>query len=214
MKKLISVFLMFAMILSFSACGTAKPEDTVKSYLSAAKKFDTEEMTKYVLETNSATDETTTVADEDEDEGEDDAFLDFFEAYMKDNASKLTYKTSNSEVDGENAVVTVEIKYVDGSALIKAVMGVYMQQMFASAFSNEKTSDEKTNAMMSEIMKEEMNKTAETFKEVALKINCVLKNKTWYIEEVSDELSNVLSSGFFNTMTEIGDGFSGFESDS
>lgn len=91
-------------------------------------------------------------------------------------------------------------------------MGEYMQLVFTSAFSDEEMTDAEMDAAMFTIMKDEMSKTTETFKDAALQINCVLQDKVWYIEDVSDEMADVLSSGLFGTMEDIGDSFSGFDS--
>lgn len=197
MKKVVSMFLALTMALSFSACRVAKPEDTIDSYLAAYKVFDTEKMDSYVLVPDNATDET--MAED------DDAYINFFVDYIKENANKMTYRITNSEMSGSNAVVTVEFKYVDGSPLMRSVMGVFMQRMFAEAFSGKESSDEDVEGMLTELLHQEIGKTIEIYKEVTLQIDCVLQDKTWHIATESDALQDVLTSGVFFTMQDMGE---------
>lgn len=195
-------------VFLFSACSASNPENAVKSYLSAYKNFNQEKMDKFLLETGDRAEGTTN------DDDKDDEYYKPFEEYIASNASKLSYDIIKSEVDGAKAVVTVDFKYVDGSDLFEAVMDAYMQKMFDFMASSAELPDGAIAAMLSDLMKEEMKKTPEVFEEATLQIECVRKDRTWYIEELSDEVANVLSSGLSAAMEDIGNNLEALDIDS
>lgn len=204
MKKLISGLLLFVMMVSLSGCGsTASAKGTVEQYFAAAKKLDTETMKKLIVPSN--TDDADMM--DDMNDAEEDASAKFFLDYLKTNAGKMTYKVLDETIDEDQAVVKVESRYVDGAPLIQATFGEAMIKMLGEAFSGQEPTEEETTQMFEDIMKEQQEKIDETFKTVTMDIDLVHQDDQWYIREVNDDMSDVISSGFFSALEGFGDAF-------
>lgn len=127
--------------------------------------------------------------------------------HLKTNAGKMTYKISESEVNGDKAVVTVDCKYVDGGVLLKATLGEAFAKILGMSFTGVEPTDEEMGQMFISIMQEQSKTLGETYSEDTLKINCIKQDDVWYIEEVSEEMLDVVMSGFISAGKEISDSF-------
>jgi len=200
MRKLISLLLILTLVLLTIGCSSqANPETAVKNYLEAVKKFDVETMNSLMAE-----------PEEDyfkemlEDEGE---MATYFMDYIKDNAKKIEYEIINTETEDNTAKVDVKAKFINGSPLIIETFGEFFKNLMAEAFSGNELSEEETEALMIEIMEEKSKEIETEFVETEFTINLVKKDNNWYLEEVSDELTNVVTSNFFKAFDEINESF-------
>lgn len=208
MKKLILTIILAAMLMAFSGCGAAKPDATVDKYFAAAQKMDVEAMALTIVPSNTEDLDRTKNLMNDDDK---DDYTKYFFDYLKSNAEKITYKITESEVDGDNSVVTVDCKYVDGGPLLKATIGEAFLQIFQMAISGVQATEEEMGQMFISIMEEQSAVLEETYKESTVKINLTMQEGTWYISEVSDEMVDVIMSGFISSGKEISDSFSELE---
>ena len=200
MRKLISLLLILTLVLLTIGCSSqANPETAVKNYLEAVKKFDVETMNSLMAE-----------PEEDyfkemlEDEGE---MATYFMDYIKDNAKKIEYEIINTETEDNTAKVDVKAKFINGSPLIIETFGEFFKNLMAEAFSGNELSEEETEALMIEIMEEKSKEIETEFVENEFTINLVKKDNNWYLEEVSDELTNVVTANFFKAFDEINESF-------
>lgn len=208
MKKLIVIITLICMLMAFSGCGAPKPDATVDAYFAAAQKLDVEAMALTIVPSNTQDlEETKNLINE---EKQDD-YTKYFLDYLKSNAGKIAYTITGSEVDGDSAIVTVDCKYVDGGPLLKATIGEAFLQIFQMAFSGVEATEEEMGQMFVSIMEEQSAVLEETYKESTVKINLTMQEGTWYISEVSDEMADVIMSGFISSGKEIADSFSELE---
>jgi len=205
MKKLIIIFVLPIILFLLAGCGTAGPEDTVDKYFTAAQKLDLISMAAYIAPSNTEDRDITTTLLEGEEQEE---FQKYALDYLKTNARKMTYSISGSEVNGDKAVVTVDCKYVDSGRILKATVGEMFAKLFGQAFSDVEMTDEENEQMFLNVMEEQIKTFDETFIEVTLNIDLVKMEDTWYIAEASDELLDVVASGFISAGKEISDSFS------
>lgn len=183
-----------------AGCSGAKPESTVEAFFTAGQKLDTEAMAATIL---SESEDGLAVPDELELD-ESNAYL---LEYFKTNAEKMTYEITESEVDGDKAVVTMNAKYVDGAPLIQATISSAFMKMLPLAFSGTEMTEEETNQMFADTMKEQSEIVTETFAEKTLKIDLVKEDNQWYITEITDEMIDVVMSGFMSLSTELDSAF-------
>ena len=205
MKKWKTIVVSALSIALLAGCSGAKPESTVEAFFAAGQKFDPEAMAATILSTNEQE-----VAETEELLLDDTN--DYLVEYFKANAEKMTYEVTKSEVDGDKAVVTVNAKYVDGAPMMKATVGSVFTKMFPLAFSGTELTEEETNQMFVDTMKEQAEIVPETFTETTLKIDLVKEDNEWYITEVTDEMMDVVMSGFMSLSTELDSAFGESES--
>ena len=205
MKKSLIILVLSIILLSLAGCGTVGPEDTVDKYFTATQKLDLISMAENIAPSNNEDRDKTTTLFEGEEQEE---FQKYALDYLKTNARKMTYTITGSEVDGDKAVVTVDCKYVDSGRILKATIGEMFAKLFGQAFSGVEMTDEETEQMFLNVMEEQIKTFDETFAEVTLNIDLVKMKDTWYITEASDELLDVVASGFISAGKEISDSFS------
>lgn len=205
MKKVITIAVMTVILLSFVGCATVKPENTVKKFFTATQTLDTEIMSSTIVTSNTSG----VTAIKDLLKGDKSEMPTYVTDYLKNNAAKMTYKVTGIEINGDKAVVMVDCKYVDGGPLFKATFTSFFMKALPLAFSGTELTQEQTNQMLIDIMKEQSKLISETFKEVSLKVNCVKKDKAWYISEITDEMKDVAMSGFISVGKEYNNAFGG-----
>lgn len=207
MKKLFAMIVTTVMMLSLAACGSSTPEATVDQYFAAAQKLDVESMVATIAPSNTENVEETTDMLNGEDQ---DDYTQYFLDYLKANAEKMTYTITDSDVDGDTAIVTVECKYVDGAPIIEATMGEVFSRVLGMAFSGAEPTEEEMAEMFISIMQEQTENLDESFMEAILAINCIKQDGVWYIAEVDDIMLDVVLSGFIAAGEDIASSFGGF----
>jgi len=196
MRKWRTIAVSMLSLALLAGCSGAKPESTVEEFFTAGQQLDTEAMAATILSSNEEeVTETEELITDDSNE--------YLVEYFKANAEKMTYEVTGSEVDGDKAVVTINAKYVDGAPLIKATISSAFMKMLPLAFSGTEMTEEETNQMFADTMKEQAEIVSETFKESILKIDLVKQDNEWYITEITDEMMDVVMSGFMSLSTEL-----------
>jgi len=204
MKKIVVGFLLLVMLFPIVGCSSAQPEDTVHNYFDAAQKINFGAMSRLIAPTNTEDIERNTTLIE----GQQDDPFGFLLDYMKSAASKITYKLVESTINGDSAVVTVDCKYVDSGPILTATIGELFVRMFEQAFNDVEMTEEEKDEIFSTVFQEQIKIFDETFKEVTLNIDLVKIKDTWYVAETSDELLDVVMSGFISAENDISDSFS------
>lgn len=205
MKKVISSLLACLILLSLVGCGgtAAKPDDTVKGFMEAAKTFDFEKMATYINPDNIG-DLDAVSSDINTNESEK-----YFMDYLKDQAAKMSYEIKSSQTDGDSATVTVSCKYIDGTPLLKETISEYFVQAFAKAFSGTEFTDEDSNNLMKDIMAEKQKSIEDTYIEKDVDIKCVKISDKWLIDSVGEDIGNVITANFIAAANEISSAFNG-----
>ena len=130
MKRVVSLALALLLALSLVGCSGSKPDTVVTTFCSAVQAFDFEKAAT-CMENGSEDLEDPY----DDAEMEKDLSSEQVMTYLKECASKMTYKIGESKVDGESAMVPVSFTYVDAGPVITSALGEYITQAFAMAFS-------------------------------------------------------------------------------
>ncbi|MCI1960263.1 MAG: DUF5105 domain-containing protein [Clostridia bacterium] len=204
-KKIFCMFIILALVFSISGCaGTQKPEDTVSEFLGAAQNFDIEKMKTYI--------NTDDAGDLSKFDSNDESVKDFYD-YLKECASKMTYNIKSSDVKDDTATVTVDFKYIDSTPFIQAVIKEVFTQALSSAFSGQEMTDEQTNALFANIIKEQKSKIEDKYVEETIDIKCVKVNGKWLIDS-DDSLANVLTANFVSVIKNISSSFNNSGADS
>ncbi len=191
LRKLMILVLMAS--LSFGCGASSKPDDVVKDFFEAAKTFDMEAMVATIVPENTLAAEYTKEIMSDEEFGD---YPEEVLSYLEENASKITYKITSSEVDGDKATVMVDVNYIDSYPLIEEMFTEYMTQAFALALSGQEVTDEQYEQLMTDIFKDKMENMEDNFKDVSLEIPCEKVDGKWYIADVDEEMMDVFLSGF------------------
>lgn len=196
MKKTIAktMVVVLAFCLLLTACGKPNPEKTVTSFLKAGQSLNIEEMEKYVNSKEKASEKF-------KESTKDDYMFD----YLKKSNSKMTYSIEKSEVNGDNATVTVKCKFIDSTDLMSAVMGDYLTKAMGAAFTEGDKAD--TDKIMKDVFTEKLKDNKDKFTEKTIKVECVKSKDSWKIKEVSDDLENVLSANMVTVSKNLEDSF-------
>lgn len=115
---------------------------------------------------------------------------------------KFPFEVTNTAVEDDRAVVTVDAKYIDGVPLIKATISSVLLKMSSSEF-NGTEATEAVNHIFADTMKEQMEVVPETYIEKTLKINLVREDNKWYIVEITGEMVDVAMSGFMTLSDDL-----------
>lgn len=211
MKRIISVFMMVAVVFSLCGCSIgAKPEASVDGFLTASQQFDLKKMQSYVNpDASGSSSEAFALSELDL---KDDTEKYFFD-YLKSCASKMTYQIKSSKVEGDKATVTVDFKYIDSTPFVKAVMSDIITQAFATAFSGTEVTEEQTDKMFLDTIKKQEAQVKDTFVEKTIDINCNKKDGKWIVE-TNQDLTNVLTANLVSAFSDIASAFGGANSSS
>lgn len=228
MKKVIPIALMTIMLFSLAGCGATKPEATVGKFFTAAKTIDTETMASTIVPSNTqgimeiknvlknnqrdlpiAVETTQGIHEIKEVSTYNQSDLPTaITDYLKTNAGKMSYKVIGSEINGDKAAVTVKCKYVEGEPLFRTIFSAYIVKAMQFSYDETQLTQERTNHMLAEIMKEQILLSSETIKEITLKVNCVKQDNAWYISEVTDDMKDVVVSDFVTVANEYNNSIS------
>ncbi|MBF7096660.1 DUF4878 domain-containing protein [Alkalibacter mobilis] len=197
MKKSIAMILLLVLALIMTGCGSQpKPDSTVENFFKAAKVLDLESMAENVdpatkmelpqmdeiLQTGEVSEDTLPASE-------------YFIDYLKTNASKLDYTIKNTEVNEDKATVTVDVSYVNTLPIFKETIGEVFMQAFSMLFSGVEMTEEETNQLFEKVLKEKIESSTESLANKTITLPLILKEKTWYISELNDDLLNAVSLG-------------------
>lgn len=180
MKKIGLIFLM-VLLVTLSACGIEKPENSVSSALNAIKAYDMKTAKEYFVgvHTNDL----------------EDATADDSEELTKKLFQNLSFSIEKASVKGDKAVVTTKITNID---MVK-FMSSYMQRLFKIAFSgdSEDGMDAQAEKLLATMM-DEKNDTVST----TVDINLVQADGKWKIDP-SDKLLDAILGGLLSATDDL-----------
>ncbi|MCR3922797.1 MAG: DUF4352 domain-containing protein [Firmicutes bacterium] len=203
MRKLISFFMIMAMVFTITGCSdSAKPEATVSEFIEAAKVFDFDKMATTINPSNLNNEKITDLM-----ESDDDQYQKYFLDYLKANANKITYTIADVKIDDNTAIVSVDTRYVNGGPLLKATIAEVFTKAIALAFTGVEMTEEETSQMFISAMQTQEEVVAESFVEKTIDVKCTKIDNQWYIDEPSDELLDVIMSNFISVGKELDDNF-------
>ena len=188
MKKFLSAFLAALMLLSLCACGTQKAEKTMRTFCDGMKEYDFEKMQACLVPSAGSIQ-----AKIGEMEGGEEAAALLY-AKMKEWAAKMTYEIVSVNEEGDHATATVKYYYVD-------VLGEYLGQAFASAFSG--ISEDDLRAMAEQILNDKMETAQTGSAQMSVTYDLVKSGKEWKITEVQKESLQVLTANFVKSITDL-----------
>ena len=167
-KKLFSIMLAAVIMVSMVGCSSSKPENTVNEFLKNSKNFDLAAM-KENISPDSQSDSDVVEAVEDNEDLK--PYLKFF----RNNAQKMTYTIKETNIDEDEATVTVDFKYVDSSDAL--------------------------NAAFTELLKVAEN--SDKFAEKTLDLYCIKVDNKWYIDDFDEEFFDVLLCNYISSLENL-----------
>jgi len=205
MKKSFCYIFSVMLMISLTACqSTANPENTVNGYFEAAKLSDAAKANTFINPKNVSSEGTSSGTSSGNKEETD--ILNSVTDYINSNNKKVTYSIKNEDDKENSAIVTVDCKFVDASAILKDAMADYVAQAFAKAFTSSQNPDDSAKEITKLVI--DKTKTAkETFIEKTIKVNCVKINGKWYIDKEDDDLRNVFDSNLVSAGKDISSAF-------
>lgn len=203
MNKRLSVTIILAItcMIALTGCGK-KPKAVVSEFCAAMQDADYEKMNECLSEPSDSV----------EDPFSSDEELSVFGNFISEQAKEMKYEIIDTDIDGDEAMVSVEFVYTDASSIVRNTFAQYFTQALGLAFSG--ASEDQMGNLLLDIFNQQLSgspliKTKET-----VGIKCVKKDKEWKIAEVSDDLINVLTCNILETFNEIGDSFEENSNDS
>jgi len=196
MKKVVSLMIIFALLLTLTACaGNAKPDTVVTSFCNAMQKFDSVAMASYTQE---GSDVQSPLDDSDELTSQ---IID----YLTTSASEMKYSIEKSEIINDTAKVTVKYSFVDLSPIVTATLGEYFQQAIAMSLGG---ADEETiTQLFGTIFKEKIESVSAGTAETTVEFECVKSDNEWKIKAVPDDALNVLTCNMYSAFDSFSNDF-------
>ena len=192
MRKIFSIFLIFVLAASLSACGSAPtPKDIAEKYLAAIKAQD-EEGISALSEGSYSEDELmgtvdSVLGESEEGEEEDEATKKF-----KEKVFDFDYTIGEERIDGENAEVDVTIKTYDFGTMMGQYLERAMSELMAAAVDG--ASQEEIDAMDRKILEEELDKLTEKSYETTVPMKLKKVEGEWKVAkmEYDSEFMNAI----------------------
>lgn len=179
MKKLLLLLVTFATLFSFTGCVASKPDVTVAKVLDAIKTWDTKTLSEF-------TDIDTLYADA----GIDTANQDAANALIVTMTENLTYAIISSQVNGDTAIVTVDITNTDMSV----ALADYVASIWSLAPNISAMSDSELTAALIELLKTAIQNNKGTTVTNRVDVTLNKQNGEWNIV-MSDELIDAIYGG-------------------
>jgi signal peptidase I len=195
MRKWRTIAVSMLSLALLAGCSGAKPESTVEEFFTAGQQLDAEAMAETTLSSVRPLSAKTVELPLDESNT-------YLLEYFKKNADKISFEVTNTAVEDDRAMVTVDAKYLDGVPLIKATISSVLLKMSSLEFNGTEATEE-VNHIFADTIKEQMEVVPETYIEKTLKINLVREDNKWYIVEITDEMLDVAMSGFMTLSDDL-----------
>lgn len=173
MKKLLSVLLVFAIVLSFTACGGNGAKDALNKGLTAFKNFDRDGIEKYFVGG----------------EMDEDELAAFGEDTAKAMFGSYSWKIKSCEEDGDEATAEVEITCLSLAKIMSQITSDMMTDMLAGTVTEDNYEEYLANRMKELIKSSKSEKVTETITITLEKID-----DQWMITNVED-IANVMLVG-------------------
>ena len=185
MRKIFSIFLIFVLAASLSACGSAPtPKDIAEKYLAAIKAQD-EEGISALSEGSYSEDELMGTVDLVLGESEEGEEYDEATKKFKEKVIDFDYTIGEERIDGENAEVDVTIKTYDFGTMMGQYLERAMSELMAAAFDG--ASQEEIDAMGKKILEEELDKLTEKSYETTVPMKLKKVEGEWKVAKMEDD---------------------------
>ena len=200
MRKIFSIFLIFVLAASLSACGSAPtPKDIAEKYLAAIKAQD-EEGISALSEGSYSEDELMGTVDLVLGESEEGEEYDEATKKFKEKVIDFDYTIGEERIDGENAEVDVTIKTYDFGTMMGQYLERAMSELMAAAFDG--ASQEEIDAMGKKILEEELDKLTEKSYETTVPMKLKKVEGEWKVVEIEgdSEFMNAMLGGLVDVV--------------
>ena len=200
MRKIFSIFLIFVLAASLSACGSAPtPKDIAEKYLAAIKAQD-EEGISALSEGSYSEDELMGTVDSVLGESEEGEEYDEATKKFKEKVIDFDYTIGEERIDGENAEVDVTIKTYDFGTMLGQYAERAMSELMAAAFDG--ASQEEIDAMGKKILEEELDKLTEKSYETTVPMKLKKVEGEWKVVEIEgdSEFMNAMLGGLVDVV--------------
>ena len=185
MRKILSIFLIFVLAASLSACGSAPtPKDIAEKYLAAIKAQD-EEGISALSEGSYSEDELMGTVDLVLGESEEGEEYDEATKKFKEKVIDFDYTIGEERIDGENAEVDVTIKTYDFGTMLGQYADRAMSELMAAAVDG--ASQEEIDAMDRKILEEELDKLTEKSYETTVPMKLKKVEGEWKVAKMEDD---------------------------
>lgn len=185
MRKIFSIFLIFVLAASLSACGSAPtPKDIVEKYFAAIKAQD-EEGISALSEGSYSEDELMGTVDLVLGESEEGEEYDEATKKFKEKVIDFDYTIGEERIDGENAEVDVTIKTYDFGTMLGQYAERAMSELMAAAVDG--ASQEEIDAMDRKILEEELDKLTEKSYETTVPMKLKKVEGEWKVAKMEDD---------------------------
>lgn len=202
-KKLCSLLLILALVLSFSACSTPSPTEVTTAFLQAVKEQNTEDMADLYAEGSWSLSEE---AGEEADLEEDDELSQYSMDEVFPKLSEFDYEVLEEKIDGEKATVDVKITTYNLGDTFTAFVGEYLAQALTLAFSD--ADEDAIAALGASLFKEKAADMEKTYTEtVSIPLSQV--DGAWVVDEIDEEspLINALTGGLIDALDTLENSF-------
>ena len=117
----------------------------------------------------------------------------------------MTYSIEKNSFSIQNgtAVVTVKLKYIDGSDIYVETITEFLRQIAATAFSGGSMTEEETQQKLAEILNEKSQSVPDNFSETLIAYPMMKIHDTWKIVSLDEETVKVMSANFKNVQDEL-----------
>ena len=185
MRKIFSIFLIFVLAASLSACGSAPtPKDIAEKYLAAIKAQD-EEGISALSEGSYSEDELMGTVDLVLGESEEGEEYEKKKKKFKEKVIDFDYTIGEERIDGENAEVDVTIKTYDFGTMLGQYAERAMSELMAAAVDG--ASQEEIDAMDRKILEEELDKLTEKSYETTVPMKLKKVEGEWKVAKMEDD---------------------------
>ena len=195
-KKLFSIMLAAVIMVSMVGCSSSKPENTVNEFLKNSKNFDLAAMNENISPDSQSDSDVVEAVEDNEDLKQ---YLKFF----KKNAQKMTYTIKETNIDEDEATVTVDFKYVDSSDALNAAFTELLKVAFTQAFSGNEMSDEEIEKLITDTLTEYESENSDKFAEKTLDLYCIKVDNKWYIDDFDEEFFDVLLCNYISSLENL-----------
>ena len=189
MKKILSMIIAAAMLLTLAACGgTGTPGATVRTLCEGMKDFDYKKIAGIIEES----DESAFA------EIEEDSLFSALSKYLKEWASAIKYQIGKAEVSGDTATVKVDFAYTDASDVMTLAVVNYVRQGLSMAVSG--ASEDEMIALLVSCFESAAQTVSPGTAEKSVTLTLVKKDASWKIKDAPDEIADTLTSNMISAV--------------
>ena len=142
----------------------------------------------------------------------DSAYTDFFTTINK----KMTYKITKNKFDIQNgtAIVTVHMKYIDGTNIYAATIQEYTRKVAVAAYAGKTMTQDDIQEMLASLLTENASTADEKYSDIDITYPLIKIGDEWKIVSLDDTTVKVMCANFKNVKDEISSQLNDDSSDS